>query len=591
VSARPSLAAGLLASAVALVAADAAAGDKYALALPHFNIQYVAGGLAGFLPTTDPTKDLDAEAVEDRIVTESFEPVLDLFDAHPDWATDVELQGYMLDVLAARHPAVLAKLARLAKAGRIEVVSFHYSDQLFMAFPPEAWIRSEKLNRATFEKHGVPLSDVVFCQEGQAGPGMAGAMVDAGYRTLLFPKNLFYYQHGDAAKPAPLYELGPALMLTTDGVSYDDGAAAVEATFWFVDDGELMATGGVDPYIPEGFFEKADAMAKREADLEALAKAGYAITTVSRYVEAVRAKGIAKPAPPLLDGTWQPKSTDGIHRWLGGFGLWWKDERDDDVRTLQALAGRELAAAEVAAASAGIAAEVEIEAAYRLLALGEVSDSTGINCFRGEVEYGIAHAAEALRVARDVVERAKAAAGVTGAYGIDPAARTAAAGTPPPAPAEAAAPLALAVDGGDRPTEIVWREEAAGRFEVAIRFGAGDARQLSVTFPGTTGDIVYTPGLAKGPSHVARSAFSFDHYELALSDGLIGLGGGRFAIEDQATTHAAAKIVLGGGDVTFADDTAPSGEETTWVFHLVEGADADAAAEASAINVARRVWR
>lgn len=229
-----------------------AATEKYALSMFHFNVQYVAGGLRGFFTTPDPKLDLSAEEVEDRIVRESFEPVLDLVAKHPTWGADVELQGYMLDVLDARHPDVLEKLRSLGKSGQIEVVSFHYSDQLFMAHAPEDWRRSAALDRATFERLDVPLSGAVFCQEGQGGPGMAAAMKENGYDTLVFPKNLFSYQHGPGAR-APLYKFGDVAMLTYDGVSYDDGTHQIETTFWFVDDGELFATAGFDPYIAEKF--------------------------------------------------------------------------------------------------------------------------------------------------------------------------------------------------------------------------------------------------------------------------------------------------------------------------------------------------
>src|SRR3954452_14343120 len=114
----------------------------------------------------------------------------------------------MVDALAARHAGVLAKLRGLAETGQVELVSFHYSDQLFMAFPREDWARSVALTRATFAAQGLPLSTTVFCQEGQAGMGMAAAMAGAGYETLVWPKNLFSYQRGDAMPPAPHYRFG-----------------------------------------------------------------------------------------------------------------------------------------------------------------------------------------------------------------------------------------------------------------------------------------------------------------------------------------------------------------------------------------------
>ena len=99
-----------------------------------------------------------------------------------------------------------------------------------------------------------------------------------------------------------------------------------------------------------------------------------------------------------LDGTWQPNSTEGVSRWLGAGGLWGINERDNDVRSLGAMAHRELLAAETIAKAAGLDVKEEIDGGFRLLFLGEVSDGTGINPFRGEIEYAIGHFTEALRI-------------------------------------------------------------------------------------------------------------------------------------------------------------------------------------------------
>jgi hypothetical protein len=545
--------------------------------------------LRGFFVQPDPKLDLSADEVEDRIVVESFEPVLDMLAAHPTWGSNIEMQGYMLDVLAARHEGVLAKLRDLAKSGQIEVTSFHYADQLFMAHAKEDWERSVTLNKATFEAQDVPLSGTVFCQEGQAGRGMAAAMADHGYTTLVFPKNLFTYQHGPGAR-APLYDFGDVTMLTYDGIAWDDGANQIETSFWFVDDGELFATAGFDPYIAEKFKKDPVAIAKREAELEALEMQGVSITTVGKYVAAIKDVVPLADPPPLLDGTWQPDSTDGISRWLGGHGLWWPDERDNDVRTLATIAHRELLAAETIAAAAKLDASREIAAGFRLLALGEVSDASGINPFRGEIEYGLAHDAEALRIARDVITRAKASLGGADVQ-IDTA--TGAVGPPsaPATPPTIDAPFDLSIDAGDRATDVAWTDLGGGVLEVRVHFGVGDERLASVTFPGENGDIVYTPGLTEAPVHVARADFSFDHFHLALSDGLLGLAPDRFVVLDQAWVHVAARIRPDTGDVVFADTTMPAGEDTTWVFRVVQGDEATATAVAHKLNAQPEVIR
>lgn len=99
--------------------------DLYVVALLHFNLQYVAGGMEG----TFADWPCDEQSIEDQIIIESFEPILDLMLEHPDWSIDLELQGYMVEVMADRHPPVLDKLHTLAHGGQVELVSWHYSAQ------------------------------------------------------------------------------------------------------------------------------------------------------------------------------------------------------------------------------------------------------------------------------------------------------------------------------------------------------------------------------------------------------------------------------------------------------------------------------
>ncbi len=584
---------------LAPLAARAEPPRKFALAVFHFNIQYVAGGSIGFLPTAQSlgSWELSAEDVEDQIVRESFEPVLDLLIAHPSWGVDIELQGYFLDVLDARHPGVLDKLRKLATSGQIEVVSFHYSDQLFLAFPSEEWSRSQALTKATFDRVGIPLGTSVFCQEGQAGVGMAAAMAARGYRTMIWPTNLWGYQHTTDAG-APWYRFGGrddvVLIIGGRGVHYTGAGGPVDTTWTFLDDGELLATGGIDPYFPPVFKYQPDAVAEYASQLAALESQGYAITTVQKFVTALGELGVpAAEPPPLIDGTWQPQSTDGIKRWLGGVGLWASAERDNEVRTLQAMAHRELVTAETAASAAGTAADgsdarVALDAAWRLLSLGEVSDSSGINPYRGEIEYGIANATEALRVARSVIRDAKNALGRKSVV-IDSGAGTVSAPAASTAPTVIDPLLSLSIDAPGREVTETWTEEGAGTRRVTIAFGpvtSGSDRTLSVKFPGDEGDIVYSPGLAEGSTlALARGDFEFEHFQMALANGLLGLGAQRFVIEDQAKVHVAATIRRDDGNATFSDETLPPDQGATWSFLVIDGTPEVALAAADRLNV------
>src|SRR5688500_3843285 len=194
-----------IAVAVAIAGAPRpAAAERYALSMFHYNVQYVAGGLVGFPGWQG---EMRPEEVEDRIVTESLHPVLELYAAHPTWGVDIELQGYLLDVLAARHPDTLALLRDLALSGQAEVGSFHYSDLLFIAYRAVAGLRGLPPTAARRPAPPPPLGAGVFAQEGRSAAAMPSHMRALGYTTMVWPKNLWIEQHGDFL-PAPLYGFG-----------------------------------------------------------------------------------------------------------------------------------------------------------------------------------------------------------------------------------------------------------------------------------------------------------------------------------------------------------------------------------------------
>src|SRR4051812_39200200 len=80
---------------------------KFGLSLYHWNVQYVLG----------------SRETEDALVLQSFEPIVDLYLKHPTWKVTFEMQGYMVEVMAERHPGVLKKLKVLVDNGQVELVS------------------------------------------------------------------------------------------------------------------------------------------------------------------------------------------------------------------------------------------------------------------------------------------------------------------------------------------------------------------------------------------------------------------------------------------------------------------------------------
>jgi hypothetical protein len=592
------------------------AAGRWNLSLFHFNIQYVAGGTEGFAeiasnaPAAAGLFDLSEREVEDRIVTESVVPLLEILERHPTMALTFELQGYAADVIRERHPEVRSRMAALVAEGRLELASIHWSDQFFLAFGRRDMDVSWELTQQSFARAGLPLSPVVFTQEGQFGPGFASWLAakrpDA---VMVIPSNLsrFYAQ---SFADAPLLRYGALTSILPRGFS----SGMVDRGFSFFDDGELAATADLNPYVGRAFVRNAGAIRDYEIELMCAERNGYRVGRIEDYVQAVRGAG-AEPVehPPLLDGTWQPRSTRGPLRWMGGAGdLWGRHERDlavltacvearHDLLTLETL----LAAPGEASAPALGAAAASRDEAWRELLWGQVSDARGVNPWHGEVEYGLRHC----RAASDGARGATVALGLAGYPGfrvsgllVDTRAGTIREGGSLPEPAEAAveAPFAIELEANGRAATAswtAWRDEEdaevltlrvdwpaiegeAARYMACT--GGDESRRwdcvrdpvpMEVRLPRRPGFVGLVPALSE--ELVRHDEADFDLQDEARSDaawvpvasGLIDLGDGWFAVKEVTTTHVAVGWPAGSPQnawVRLRNETLQGFEEGTW---------------------------
>lgn len=571
---------------------------KFALAVFHFNIQYVAGGLRGLMPPErDPEGmfDYDNDALEDLIVTESFEPLLDLFLAHPTFAADIEMQGYMLDVMMDRHPAVVGKMRALVERGQIAVQSFHYSDQLFTAHSRFSMDQSVALNRRAFERACLPLSPAVFTQEGQFSEGMLDVMKGAGQTIGIMKGGPFHYQYTSVADRL-LYTLRGQDVVTTRGMS--QGPFAV--TWWFVDDGELALTGEMNPYMGSAFRYSEAAAKKLTKQLEQLQADGFFLTTVEDYVRYLKEAGVpAEPLPYSLDLTWRPDDADNLYAWMGRAGVWGPDEADNEVRS--SLEGSRIALMAAGAAldwADAEALDVEVPVlraawrdAMRLQVLGEVSDSTGWNPWAGEVRYSLERAAAALDAAGDILSAVQAASGKphlaihTGSGVVE------ALDEPPPWPTwqPAEAPFEVEVTAPGFDVDATWREAvpvgAPRTLELTLTLTRQDPAAASATlsFPRSGDRLIYSPAMLDEVADLALADLpGFQGLvNVPAANGLVGLGGGVFLIKDLRTVHLSAFFPKGESRVFFRDQTLNGAGPYVFRFLVLTGATADEALQSA----------
>ncbi len=552
------------------------AQERCAVGVLHYNIQYVAGGLEGMaedLGLDSGDYDWSEEAMEDAIIRESFLPLLDTLDRHPDWTLTFELQALMLEIMAERFPDELDRLRILAQEGRAELASFHYSDQLFLAYPREDMARSIQRTIDVFAELDIPLSGAVFTQEGQFGEGMIPLMQEYGYTVAVLPKNLFGLQHSDMGDRAFFERDGTTVMIGSRG--FEDADTGAGATWYFMDDGELVATNDLPPYLGPLFVYHEESLLAFEERVQERVDQGYRIAGIEDCAQALLDAGVQRePLPPVLDGTWQPDDTDNVGLWMGGGGAWSGDdgtERDNGVLTLGTRGHKILVAA-----GAHLGDAAALDEAWRELLLGQVSDSTGWNPYGTETEYSLSHMGRAVELAAEalVAEHPDRAGQLLWLDGDG----TVLEGDP-----------ADAIDGGPFGADF---EAVGGEREVAVEHlisGITGLPVLQLTFSeGSHGlgspQVTFTwdgeayrgvTALTHEVREVDADELTCDAIGLPAALGVVGLEPDLWLVLEQETIHLAALHARGLGSVTFVDETLGADETATWRFHLAAtGAEA-----------------
>ena len=123
--------------------------EKYALSIYHFNLQYKAGDKNSYF----------------HLHRSSMKPFLRFFDRHPNWAVSLELQGHYLKFIERYFPDDLALFRKLNQRDQLELVSVHYSDQIYLAYPLRDLQESININKEIFKDLGLTQSGVWFGQE------------------------------------------------------------------------------------------------------------------------------------------------------------------------------------------------------------------------------------------------------------------------------------------------------------------------------------------------------------------------------------------------------------------------------------------
>jgi hypothetical protein len=545
----------------------------FVLSLYNFNIQYVIGD----------------NTVKNRIVRESFEPLLDLYLRHPDWGCDIGMQGMMLEFLDAYHPDVLAKLRKLVERKQVEIIAFDYSHRLALAYPRHDQEWSEKLTLAVFHRLKLPRAPVAFLHEGQFGWGVTDTLTEDRMRTAIVQASTMRRYHGEADL-APLYSARKGYVLPANE-TFKNTWFAVEWNYFGY--GEAALAEPPSPTMP-GFKLDRTKLSRHEQQLAALAaKPGARVARISEYVDYALTTHYTVPQmPPMPDTTWGGEDSGDFFMWMG----WYASPTEQDFQLLSEnyATRNELVMAETLiryAFEQGYDASAEqslLSDAWRALLRAQAAGATGWHPDGAEVKLSLELAKQARETANNIIRSVKIKIEMS-AVNINTfdGTVTRAYATPEPSAPLIECPVYPVVDGAADNFTIACERTGLteARMKVAVTPRRWGLSLTKITFPLLGDRLQFSPALMETASvDYSFADFTIGTHVLPLSNGLIGLGDGKnFLIVHNDASHVAAHAMPNQGAISLMLKNAP-GQNFIFTFTIFSGTLEQAVERANRIN-------
>ncbi len=577
---------------------------KLALGLFHFNVQYVAGNIAGY----------------HRYCSQAILPFLDVFKRNPTFRASFELCGSGLEFLAKHYPTALADLQMLISRQQLELISSTYIPSLWIAFPLRDLIWSININRRRLAALGLKPADIFFSQEAFFGQGLS--VVEDLFSAVVCKDEFLRHQIPDfdfaksyslarmrvvvganhllnaiarIAQKKPASSIGKAAlgsygervrkaMQTLPADNEDSGGGRIQNLSWHwyhLGSGHHFTT----PHGPENmaqFFADARWTSMNESILRDLQSRNYTLSTIGDFLTATRAQ-VQTPLPTLVEGSWNSKRSRGIFTWMNHqekawhqntsiLGLAWRSRHE--VRRCEQIIEK------LPAENKGSFLP-HLESVWTKQLTAESSDPCGWSPLPGEVRFGLDAAESALEAAQafrfklctqpgsvDQLSQFHDEIGVDESAGIQ------------------------CVEFELQPTLI----DAEGSIEIypcskqakvcaVSAVATQQAKETGVSFPlkGTT--ISYCPsGQEEEVQTLDLAAIRCDELYLPLTNGLIGIGDGLYIIRVNRHGQPAARISPNSSVVTFKVVGSVASKSVAWRFIIFNGSEDDAVTLANQIN-------
>ncbi len=552
---------------LASVSLSAAEKPKYALSLFHFNLQYVAGDFR----------------IENRIIRQSFLPLMKLLDQHPNWRINLEIQGWAFEVMQENHPDALALFKKLIDRRQIELTVAHYSDQFFLAYPALDMRRSIAISDQILQDLGISRSRVFVAQEIQWSPALP-SMLHGKYNVIVTSSGPHSYYRPPTPPLVRARYAGKDMLALIGGGKKD--LKNLRWTWAFFDDGEVFNTTD----YRSDFFRVPEQEKKNIARYQKLEAEGYRFITISEFVDILKNDPDYRipDYPYVPEGTWN-MNQGGPYMWMGRqrSGV----ETDGLTRAIcYRTRGRVLLAERVVEYIEKLGQRIQelrewLLKAWKHLLLSEVSDSSGWTPLLIEVRYteDEAHKADLivdtmLQNLADALKLRQTGYIVTTRDGqLQPADHIESRRLQPETP-----PVPVFVRAES--ARITCKRIANGLWVLDIEAQRPEDGAVEIAFPTAESGLIYSPPGGEDaqigiPTDTKRDPI------LALASGWIYLGDGMNLIKDTYVEHLAATWKREQQRLVFREEMNENEPVLRMRFYLLQGQPAQGRKLANALNV------
>lgn len=529
------------------------AQEKYAVGLFHYNLQYVAGDYK----------------IESRIIKQSVYPTLQFFEKNPKFKSDIEIQGYAIQVFAEEYPEVLALLKKLVNRGQIELVIAHYSDQFFIGYPAYDMQKSIEINDEILAKYGIKRSRVFFGQELQWTPAEA-SFLKGKYDLVVTSSDPHSFYRNETLPLVNVHYGNDSILGLIDGKKDLGG---LKWAYAFLDDGEEFNTldYNSDFYpVPAQLKTNVDSYKKLLAE-------GYKFVTISELAEKIKnLKGYKIPDYPFVpEGTWN-MSVCGPFMWMGRqrSGV----ETDGITRALSyQLRSNVLMVQRLIeyTGSKGIdVTELQklLEEAWKHLLLSEVSDASGWTPWLVEVQYTANEVADANMVLKQIMDKLKNRIPLeenkTYRLNTKTGAITPEVSEKKTKGTAAYLPIPFAILAKKAITEVMKINDNFYRLDLTCKRPANGA--VEITFDTPANGMYYSAGAGEDIAVEIPTDLKHDP-AFSLSNGFIYLNNGYSLVKDCSVEHLAATWKTKEQKLVFREELAENNPEMKMRFYIVKG--------------------